>query len=38
MRFYGVYDVERIRQIQAINNLEDPSKISLGQNLIIPIN
>lgn len=38
MRFYGVYDVERIRQIQAINNLEDPSKISLGQSLIIPIN
>jgi nucleoid-associated protein YgaU len=38
MRFYGVYDMERIRQIQAINNLEDPSKISLGQTLIIPIN
>lgn len=38
MRFYGVYDVERIRQIQAINNLEDPSKIGLGQTLIIPIN
>ena len=38
MRFYGVYDVERIAQIQAINNLKDPSKISLGQKLIIPIN
>lgn len=38
MRYYGVYDVERIRQIQAINNLQDPSKIGLGQTLIIPIN
>ena len=38
MRFYGVYDVERIRQIQAINNLQDPSKIGLGQTLVIPIN
>lgn len=38
MRYYGVYDVERIRQIQSINNLEDPSKIALGQTLIIPIN
>lgn len=38
MRFYGVYDVERIAQIQAINHLQDPSKISLGQKLIIPIN
>lgn len=38
MRYYGVYDVERIRQIQSINNLEDPSKIALGQTLVIPIN
>ncbi len=38
MRFYGIYDVERIAQIQAINHLQDPSKISLGQKLIIPIN
>lgn len=38
MRFYGVYDVERIAQIQSINHLQDPSKISLGQKLIIPIN
>ncbi|MEI8377204.1 MAG: LysM domain-containing protein [bacterium] len=38
MRFYGVYDVERIAQIQAINHLKDPSKISLGQTLTIPIN
>lgn len=38
MRFYGVYDVERIKQIQAINNLEDASKIKLGQVLTIPIN
>lgn len=38
MRYYGIYDVERIRQIQSINNLEDPSKIALGQTLTIPIN
>jgi len=38
MRFYGVYDVERIRQIQSINNLESPEKIGLGQKLVIPIN
>lgn len=38
MRFYGVYDVERIKQIQAINNIADPSKIKLGQVLTIPIN
>lgn len=38
MRFYGVYDVERIAQIQAINHLKDPAKIGLGQKLIIPIN
>jgi nucleoid-associated protein YgaU len=38
MRFYGVYDVERIAQIQAINHLKDPAKISLGQTLTIPIN
>jgi len=38
MKFYGVYDVERIAQIQAINHLKDPSKINLGQTLVIPIN
>lgn len=38
MRYYGVYDVERIHQIQSINNLKDPSKIAMGQTLIIPIN
>lgn len=37
MRFYGVYDLEKIQKIQTVNNLEDVSKIKLGQVLTIPM-
>ena len=37
MRFYGVYDLEKIQKIQTVNNLEDISKIKLGQVLTIPM-
>lgn len=37
MRFYGVYDLERIKQIQSINNIRNPNRIAIGKTLVIPI-
>lgn len=37
MRFYGVYDLERIKQIQSINNIKNPNRIAIGKTLVIPI-
>lgn len=37
-RFYGKYDNEKIQQIQALNNITNPSALQVGQVLIIPVN
>lgn len=36
-RFYGRYDTQKIDEILRINNIKDPSKLQLGQTIIIPV-
>ncbi len=36
-RFYGIYDLEKIKQIQDINNIRNPKMIRIGQEIIIPL-
>ncbi len=36
-RFYGKYDLSKVEKIQQANNLTNPHKLSVGQNLIIPL-
>ena len=37
-RFYGQYDQEKIDMIMKLNNIKDPTRIQIGQVLIIPLN
>ena len=36
VKFYGKYDTQKIDEILRINNIKDPSKLQLGQTIIIP--
>ena len=36
-RFYGKYDEEKFKEIQRINNISNPESLSIGQELIIPV-
>ncbi len=36
-RFYGRYDEAKIQEIQKINNISNPQAISIGQELVIPV-
>ena len=36
-RFYGKYDIDKIEKIKQVNNLESTNKLSIGQQLIIPL-
>lgn len=36
-RFYGKYDVSKVERIKQVNNLTNPHKLSIGQQLSIPI-
>lgn len=36
-RFYGRYDEAKILEIQRINNISNPSTISIGQEIYIPV-
>ena len=36
-RFYGKYDVSKIREIQKLNNITDPNSIRIGQVILIPV-
>lgn len=35
-KFYGRYDVQKIDEIMKVNNIKDPSRLQLGQTIIIP--
>lgn len=35
-KFYGRYDTDKIDEILRVNNIKDPSKLQLGQTIIIP--
>ena len=37
-RFYGHYDVEKIKEIAAVNNIANPHLIGVGQVISIPMN
>ena len=36
-RFYGKYDPDKIERIKEVNNLQSANKLSIGQQLIIPL-
>ena len=36
-KFYGKYDVEKIEKIKQLNNLQSENKLSIGQQLVIPM-
>lgn len=36
-RFYGKYDVEKINEIQKLNNITNPSALQIGQVILIPV-
>lgn len=36
-RFYGKYDEEKFKEIQRVNNISNPESLSIGQELIIPV-
>lgn len=38
LRFYGKYDPAKVEKIKQINNLSNAHKLSIGQELIIPLN
>ncbi len=37
-RFYGKYDPAKIEKIKEVNNLQSANRLSIGQELIIPLN
>lgn len=37
VRFYGKYDPSKVQAIQEANNMSDPNKLQLGQQLNIPL-
>ncbi|MCK7516006.1 MAG: LysM peptidoglycan-binding domain-containing protein [Desulfobacterales bacterium] len=37
IKFYGDPSPSKIEKIQQINNLDDPNRISIGQELMIPL-
>ncbi len=36
-RFYGKYDEAKLKEIQRINNLENPESLKIDQELLIPV-
>ena len=36
-RFYGKYDPEKVERIKEVNNLSSAHKLSIGQQLVIPL-
>ncbi len=36
-RFYGKYDLSKVEKIKQVNNLQNAHKLSIGQELIIPL-
>ena len=36
-RFYGKYDLSKVEKIKQVNNLSNAHKLSIGQELIIPL-
>lgn len=38
VRFYGRYDQEKIDEIMRLNNIKDPTRIQIGQVIIVPLN
>lgn len=36
-RFYGKYDPDKIERIKQVNNLQSANRLSIGQQLIIPL-
>ena len=36
-RFYGKYDLDKVEKIRQVNNLENENKLTVGQELIIPL-
>ncbi len=37
IRFYGRYNEAKIKEIQTLNNIKNPASLSIGQELVIPI-
>ena len=37
IRFYGKYDLDKVEKIKQANNLSSANKLSIGQQLVIPI-
>jgi len=37
LKYYGAYSPEKVQEIQDVNNITDPNKIRIGQELIIPV-
>lgn len=38
IRFYGSFDMDKVRLIQEANEMTNPNALSIGQKLIIPVN
>ena len=38
LRFYGKYDPSKVEKIRQANKLTNAHKLSIGQQLIIPLN
>lgn len=38
VRFYGEYNQDKVDAIMKLNNIKDPTRIQIGQVLIIPLN
>lgn len=38
VRFYGSFDMNKVRAIQKANGMDNPNALSIGQKLTIPIN
>ena len=38
IRFYGSFDMDKVRAIQTANKMANPNALSIGQKLIIPLN
>ena len=38
IRFYGSFDMSRVKSIQEANKMANPNALSIGQKLVIPMN
>jgi LysM repeat protein len=37
LKYYGTSDPGKIEQIQTANNMDDPNKLQIGQNIVVPL-